>query len=469
MTPDSAEPQLSDDEVVTMLRADLIEGDRVLARVIQRLIQIEDRRIHLKEACKSLFDYCTKKLRLSAGAAHRRVTAAKLAKRYPQLLRALGEGRIHLGAIGLLKDVFTDANVDELIQRAQGRSQRELEALVAEQRPRPDARSLIRKLPSCGSHRHSAPVPETASRPAVVHPGSTRTANSDQTEPTGDSDFTDEYGAAPTPPEDRASSPLPPPPESETRPAASLNGRKRPLKRFEPLSPGRHKVQFMVSDLQRARLEYAIDLMSHANPMGDLAPIIDAALALLIPELEKRFGRTKRPPPTPPRPSKDPSRVSKATLRELAKRDGIRCCFIASSGERCTAQAFLQVDHVRAKAHGGAGTADNTRFMCGPHNRFLAEQTFGRDVVADAIKRRRRTAAERKRQRLEAALREMGFANESITSAMLAVNASRWNHPRKVLLREALSFLSAPRAPGSIVATAGDAGQGAPEKLPFIE
>src|SRR5215204_5552393 len=70
----------------------------------------------------------------------------------------------------------------------------------------------------------------------------------------------------------------------------------------EQLSRDRHRVEFTVSDEVRRKLEYARSLMRHRNPKGDFGFIIEAALDLLIPRLEReRFGKTKTPrkPMTP--------------------------------------------------------------------------------------------------------------------------------------------------------------------------
>jgi hypothetical protein len=51
--------------------------------------------------------------------------------------------------------------------------------------------------------------------------------------------------------------------------------------------------QLNVSRELKAKLEHARDLMSHANPTGDLAVVVERALDLLLHQLKsRRFGQT---------------------------------------------------------------------------------------------------------------------------------------------------------------------------------
>jgi hypothetical protein len=66
---------LSDDELLSGLRAVLGSERRGIARLLKHLVEVEERRIHLRAACSSLFDFCVRRLGLSEGEAFRRMTA----------------------------------------------------------------------------------------------------------------------------------------------------------------------------------------------------------------------------------------------------------------------------------------------------------------------------------------------------------------------------------------------------------
>ena len=110
----------------------------------------------------------------------------------------------------------------------------------------------------------------------------------------------------------------------------------------EPLSAERHRIQFSAGSELRAKLERARDLMSHANPSGDFAPIFERALDLLIADLEKkRFGKTGKPSRRA-RLAK-PERITNQTRREVAERDDTSCTFVDDKGRRCGARVSRHV------------------------------------------------------------------------------------------------------------------------------
>ena len=112
----------------------------------------------------------------------------------------LRDGRLHLSGIAMLAPLLTRDNRDALLARATHRSKRQIQELVAELSPRPDAPSVMRKLPQI----RDAPLPGASQ-------------GQDQAP-----------GAALELVPDRVSAPAAP-----LRPAV-----------VEPLSPARYKVQF---------------------------------------------------------------------------------------------------------------------------------------------------------------------------------------------------------------------------------
>jgi hypothetical protein len=59
----------------------------------------------------------------------------------------LADGRLHLTAIAKLAPHLTLENREDILKRAAHKSRREIEELVAELSPRPDAPAVMRKLP----------------------------------------------------------------------------------------------------------------------------------------------------------------------------------------------------------------------------------------------------------------------------------------------------------------------------------
>ena len=70
-----------------------------------------------------------------------------------------------------------------------------------------------------------------------------------------------------------------------------------PTGALEPLSLESYRLTLNVSAALQEKLELARDLMSHANPSGDLGAVVERAVDLLIARLQaRRFGQTKRAP-----------------------------------------------------------------------------------------------------------------------------------------------------------------------------
>jgi hypothetical protein len=139
---------LSNDEVMAQLKSICSEGNRVLARLIVVLIEVEARRMHLEAACPSMFDFCVRKLGMSEGEAFRRLNAARLVARFPEILGQIERGEIHLSALQLLAKHLTPDNVAALTSAAAGKTKAEVQALIAERAPSSDVLPIIRTVPA---------------------------------------------------------------------------------------------------------------------------------------------------------------------------------------------------------------------------------------------------------------------------------------------------------------------------------
>jgi hypothetical protein len=329
---------LSDNELLRSVVALVGSERQVLARIVAHLVEVEDRRLHLRLGFSSMFDYCLRRLALSEGEAFRRVTAARLARRFPAIFALLAEGDLHLSALCLLRDHLTQDNHRELFEAASRKTKKQVEELLAARFPRPDAGSFIRKLPAPLSVRQVTVAPPQL----------------------------------PAPP----SSPAPP-----TPPARTL---------VEPRSEGRYRLQVDAGVELKRKLELARDLMSHSNPSGDLAAVLEKGLDLLIEKLSReRFAQTSRAR-TQTEPRTDRRRFANDVRRRVVERDGLQCSYVSPEGERCTSRRFLQFHHEHAWARGGPSTPENARLLCASHNQLLAERDFGREHVERAIEASKR-------------------------------------------------------------------------------
>src|ERR1700704_5423059 len=134
---------LSDTELLTETTRLVGSHGAITAQLVLHLAEIEARRLHLRAAHSSLFDFWVKGLKMSEGEAYRRIAAARLARRFPHICALIESGALHLSALVILRDHLTDENHGELLEAASGKSKREVEELVAARFPKPDVRGRI--------------------------------------------------------------------------------------------------------------------------------------------------------------------------------------------------------------------------------------------------------------------------------------------------------------------------------------
>jgi 5-methylcytosine-specific restriction endonuclease McrA len=333
------------------------------AALIASLAEMDARRLYLGEGCSSLFVYCTQVLHLSEHAAYGRIEAARAIRRFPIILERLERGELTLTAVSLLRPHLTDANCGELLEAASHKSKREVERLVAEIAPHPDAPAIVRKLP--------ARVPSTAERStqgAVAEVTATASTVRDPVRPASVDDSSPAPAAASEFALDATA--------SRAAPAAASVPSRRACPLVTPVAPERYKVQFTIDQKTHDKLRRAQDLLRHVVPNGDPAEILDRALTLLIEQLEKakiasatRAGRQR---PLAP----ESRRVPAAVRRIVWARDEGRCAFVGGEG-RCRETAFLEFHHVTPYARGGKATADQIQLRCRAHNQYEAVEAFG--------------------------------------------------------------------------------------------
>ena len=240
---------LSDDALVSCLSTLCAQGHALTARVIVHLIEVEERRLDLRAACTSMFDFCTRRLGMSEGAAFRRITAARLVKRFPALLERIERGEVHLSTLVVLRPHLTESNVEELAAAAAGKTRREVEDLLARLAPKPDVPSAIVELG----------IPSNDATPTLFT-GAGAAAS---------------LGVA----------------NAGVAPSVARS-------RIEPLFEARFNVQLTAGAELKAKLERACDLMRHRNPNGELAVVIDAVNVHCSPSRSKTARSAVRSAPS---------------------------------------------------------------------------------------------------------------------------------------------------------------------------
>jgi hypothetical protein len=397
MEPTSSLAQLADRELLLRLADILRQSRRSEADLVAHIAEVDTRRLYTREASPSMFAWCTERLHLSEAEAYLRIAAARASREHPVLLAMLADGRLHLTAIAKLAPHLTPDNRDAVLERATHSSKRQVEELVAELAPLPDAPALIRKLPE---RPPAAPAP--ASRPARPtgptpnlrphpdrHAGPSLELRPDAVAPPEPGLGRDE--ATPSDPE------LGPDAVDETRVALAA----APPASVRPLAPGRYRVQFTASAGLRDKLERLQALLRSSVPDTDLAAVIEDAVTEKLERLEaRRFGLTKGPRRSLTQaPTKSASRHVPAPVRRAVyERDEGRCRFVDEQGRRCTARHGLEFHHRHPVAMGGGHSPQGMALACKAHNLYLAEVDYGRAAM-DRHRRSNSGWAQGRRQR----------------------------------------------------------------------
>ena len=342
---------LSDDDLLARLELIAGKAREATVELLAHLAALDTRAIlYAAEGYGTLFAYCTQALRLSEDAACSRIAVARACRRFPVILEHLASGEMTLTSVKIVAPHLTPENHAAVLDRAKGRTVRQIEELVAEIAPRPDAPSSFRRVAGTGGA-------VTAPEPELRFPET-----------------------ATTTPFDPCPAPIPPP---------------APRAVIEVTAPARYRVQFTVGQATHDKLRRLQTLLRREIPSGDPGEIVGRAIDLLLDKVESnKLATAVRPKPRPAirletdneirTPVLAPRYIPRDVRRDVWRRDGGQCAFVAHSGRRCSETTFLELHHVHAYARGGPSTFANISLRCRRHNQYEADLVFGPRPVTGA-------------------------------------------------------------------------------------
>ena len=223
------------------------------AALLRSLIELDVRRLYLREGCSSLFTYCTQVLHLEEGAAYNRIETARAARRFPSILDHIADGSLTLTSARLLAPHLTPDNFSDVLASARHKSKREVEVLVASLHPKTAVPESIRRVPA----------PPNVSTVAIITIG-----NSDRLPRRGSAESSSATVTG-------------------SQPAAATDSSRSPAV-LTPLTAERYKVQLTISHDAYGRLRRVQDLLRHTVGKADLGEIFDRAITSLLTDLERR-------------------------------------------------------------------------------------------------------------------------------------------------------------------------------------
>jgi hypothetical protein len=350
-------------QALTSRLGQLLGSERaLLVDFLRQLAEMDRRRLHLELGYGPLFSFCTECLKLPKACAYRRITAARLLSQFPGIAGLLMDGRLCLTTLCLLKDLLTEESAAEILERAAGRTEEQVQLLVATLRPRPALPDLIRALPNRMATGEK-PLPPEALSQASIGSGP-------------------EPGTAPEPAtteEHRLDLPIP---QSAPRRA-----------QVTPLSEELRVLRMTVGPQFMAELEEVKAALSHRVPPGSLEALFRECFRVTLETCSRRRRGAKTKtggrqavaeaakPTEGNQPAKPPAKTEQApkaagtgpkvvrnagsrylpvaVRREVWERDGGRCAFVGSNGKRCGSRDRIEFHHRRPFAAGGEATVAN--------------------------------------------------------------------------------------------------------------
>ncbi len=333
---------LADSTLRCALKQLVISDFGTTALIVAHIAEFIARKLYLEDGFAPMYDYCVGEIQMSEDVACRRIRAARAARRFPQVLEALADGRIHLTGISLLAPHLTEENAEELLAASFHKTKREIQLLLAARFPQPDLPTFIASLGTAAT----APAPQVAQGQSPVVMGTVLEVCT--------------------------------PPVHSSAPARIDD----PVIVVTPLAPERFAWQLTVNQETQDLLRDVQDLLGHEVPPGDLVAVLNFALRAAKQKLLGRKCAATEQPRTGHRSSSSDGRQIPAEVRRAVwKRDGGQCTFTSDTGHRCQERKDVQFDHIDPYARCGEAAVGGIRLLCRAHNQYEAERVFGAEFM----------------------------------------------------------------------------------------
>lgn len=368
------------DESLTRGLAEAVRNERgATLEVLAHIAEFSRRRLFRQAGYSSMHKYCVHELKLSEQAAFKRVTAARLARRFPELFEAIADGRVHLTGLLLIGPHLREWNIRELLELATHRSRREIEELLATRFPKPDAPTRIELIAQSTSDSGvvSAPVNDIGAAAADGPAPSCAVIPRDVQAAMPSSDAAAIAGASTANADSETCQELSPGRVSDI----SNSSRVADYPRITPLAPERYALQVTIDRGTRDLIDRVRDLAGFEASSDHVSEILKRALAVLVSQLEKRkFAATDKPRAAVSEPVSDSRTIPAWVKRAVWQRDEGRCTYVSPHGVRCDSKR-VEFDHVIPFACGGESSVANVRLLCRPHNQLAAEEQLGAEFM----------------------------------------------------------------------------------------
>ncbi len=342
--------KLKDKELLEKFSVLVKEEKEAMASVVAHLSEIDRRKLYALEGYSSLFNYVTQKYHYSEGAAYRRIQAARVGLKFPEIVNLLKEGKVTLMNLSLVAPHLTHETKEKILSEIIHKPTRQVESFISSYFGKPEStKDKIRVLP--------LPAPKVAQN--FTFSAESKIENKEEVSQK-------EQGAFLEMP--LALSDIANPEVQETR---------------------KVKIEFVADEKVAELIQRAKEVLRHKYPQGKLEDLVREAFELLLEKKDpgRKIKRHAEGQSTEAslsrflalgaRNDKKTRYVPEKIKQTVWKRDEGKCSYVSSEGKQCGEKNFLELDHVHPWSLGGDSTANNLRLLCRTHNQWRAEKTFG--------------------------------------------------------------------------------------------
>jgi hypothetical protein len=371
--------QLTNKELTQIIPSLVANERQVQSRFLYYLGAMDQRRLWAELGHPSLFAYLNHGLGYSKGAAYRRLSVGRLAKKHSIILKYISEGRLTLTTASLVAKRIKEKNLNcqesnALIERAKNQSEDQLAKMfctVKSSTKLESVKPVEVSMLELGTNDEPPKTPQDHSQ-------------------TSKNNHNQKYSQDPAP--------------SET-PAPQAT-QESPTPKVVPMV----EVTITMTQEEYAALKRMQDLTikpaSSKKSQGPqsqtikstLVKVVDHWLAKNDPLRKKsknsvKFGSgtgtTDKTSPPQKRTRKEPNSryVPIAERTKVWQRDQSQCTYVSADQQRCPAKQALELDHIKPFGQGGrSDKAENLRLRCRAHNHLAAEQTYGKAHMAGFLR-----------------------------------------------------------------------------------
>lgn len=318
------------------------------SQIIEYLVEVERRNLHLKQAYRSLFEFVRDYLKCSDATAGRRVAVVRAAAKFPILLEYIRSEKLALTCIATIVPHLTAENHVAMLGKVEGLSTRTVEKMLAAASPTKAKRDIVR------------PISLRATVPTSVEVTPVTLSAESENEKFSETSFEGE----------------------------ALILSEDPVK--NSMYEEKVRIAFDAPAKLAEKIERLKEIHGHKPKKGSFAEIIDMAVEMLLektaPERKEERAKEKaaaqvprnlRQPKAPTGFKVETRRPVASLRREIWHRDESQCTYMDETGKRCSAKSHLHIDHIRPWALGGTSRdAENLRLLCAAHNGLMARKYF---------------------------------------------------------------------------------------------